>query len=342
MGPKTLRLTLFDLDHTLLDGDSDQLWCEFLMERGVLPREPFEASQPRDGPRLSARPASARRTSATSTSARWPGAAPTNGTPLRRDWLDSRIVPRIPAAALALVARHRDAGDLVVLSTATCRFLSELTAAHLGIAQLIATECEIDAQGRFSGRSRGVLNMREGKVQRLHDWLATQKLALADCESTLYSDSINDLPLLSARAPLRWRWTPMRNWRRGARARLAGDLPALTTEHARAQGPLTVIGSYLSPYVRKVLVCLDIEGHAPTRIDPIVPFYGNDEFARLSPLRRVPVLIDGDGHAGRLDGDLRVPRRALPRTAVAAARTPRCAPGRAGWRNTPTRAWARR
>ena len=55
----------------------------------------------------------------------------------------------------------------------------------------------------------------------------------------------------------------------------------------------TVIGSYLSPYVRKVLACLHLKGLA-YRIDPIVPFYGNDEFARLSPLRRVPVLIDGD------------------------------------------------
>lgn len=55
---------------------------------------------------------------------------------------------------------------------------------------------------------------------------------------------------------------------------------------------VTIIGSYLSPYVRKVLVCLDIKG-LPYEIDPIVPFYGNDEFARLSPVRRIPVLIDG-------------------------------------------------
>lgn len=56
--------------------------------------------------------------------------------------------------------------------------------------------------------------------------------------------------------------------------------------------PVTIIGSYISPYVRKVLVCLDLKG-VPYRIDPIVPFFGNDEFARLSPVRRVPVLIDG-------------------------------------------------
>jgi len=117
---------------------------------------------------------------------------------LRENYLDICIKPRIPAAAHALVARHGDAGDRVVLTTATCRFLSELTAAHLGIEHLIATECELDAQGRFTGRSQGTLNMREGKVQRLDDWLATQHLALTECDSTLYSDSINDLPLLGA------------------------------------------------------------------------------------------------------------------------------------------------
>jgi HAD superfamily hydrolase (TIGR01490 family) len=192
-----LRLTLFDLDHTLLDGDSDQLWCEFLMDRGVLPREPFEALN-----RAMARDYQLGQVSAQDFCDFYigtlKGRSAAEWQPLRRDWLDSCIVPLIPAAALALVARHRDGGDLVVLSTATCRFLSELTAVHLGISQLIATECETDAAGRFSGRSQGVLNMREGKVQRLHDWLAAQKVELADCESTLYSDSINDLPLLSA------------------------------------------------------------------------------------------------------------------------------------------------
>jgi glutathione S-transferase len=57
--------------------------------------------------------------------------------------------------------------------------------------------------------------------------------------------------------------------------------------------PLTVIGNYLSPYVRKVLVCLELKG-VDYVIDPITPFVGNDQFSRLSPLRRIPVLIDGD------------------------------------------------
>jgi HAD superfamily hydrolase (TIGR01490 family) len=192
-----LKLTLFDLDHTLLDGDSDQLWCQFLIDRGELPREPFASHN-----RAMARDYAAGRVGAQAFCDFYigtlAGRSAEQWQALRRDYVDERIVPRIPAAAMALVARHSDAGDLVLLTTATCRFLSELTAVHLGIAQLIATECETGADGRFTGRSRGVLNMREGKLQRLQEWLAPQQLMLADCESTLYSDSINDLPLLSA------------------------------------------------------------------------------------------------------------------------------------------------
>jgi HAD superfamily hydrolase (TIGR01490 family) len=192
-----LKLTLFDLDHTLLDGDSDQLWCRFLIDRGVLPRAEFEPANA-----AMARDYAAGRASAQDFCnfyiATLAGRSAADWQPLRREFHYTQVMPRIPAAAVELVARHRDAGDLVVLTTATCRFLSELSAVHLGIAQLIATECEVDAQGRFTGRAAGVLNMREGKVQRLHEWLAGQRLALADCESTLYSDSINDLPLLSA------------------------------------------------------------------------------------------------------------------------------------------------
>ncbi len=191
-----MRLTLFDLDHTLLDGDSDQLWCEFLMDRGLLPREPFESLN-RDMARDYAAGGASVQAFCDFYIGTLAGRSADEWQPLRREYVDTRIVPRITDAASQLVARHRDAGDLVLLTTATCRFLSELSAVHLGISQLIATECETDASGRFTGRSQGVLNMREGKVRRLHDWLAGRQLELADCESTLYSDSINDLPLLS-------------------------------------------------------------------------------------------------------------------------------------------------
>ena len=87
-----------------------------------------------------------------------------------------------------------------MLTTATNRFITELTAQHLGIDHLIATDCALDAQGCFTGLSTGTLNMREGKVTRLHAWLADRGLALRDLESTFYSDSKNDLPLLTVGA----------------------------------------------------------------------------------------------------------------------------------------------
>jgi HAD superfamily hydrolase (TIGR01490 family) len=194
---RLLPLTLFDLDHTLLEGDSDVLWCEFLIERGVLDRAEFGTRNQAMEQGYKAGRVSAQEfcefyvaTLRGRTRGEWE--------PLRREYFESTIVPRIPSSAHDLVARHRDAGDLVVLTTATNRFLSELTAAHLGIAHLIATECEVGADQAFTGRISGTLNMREGKVTRLHEWLARQRAALADYDSTLYSDSINDLPLLNA------------------------------------------------------------------------------------------------------------------------------------------------
>ena len=93
--------------------------------------------------------------------------------------------------------QHQAAGDLVVMTTATNRFITELTAAHIGIAHLIATE-PVVANGLFTGRTTGTLNMREGKVARLHAWLKDRAQALDQFASSAYSYSINDLPLLSA------------------------------------------------------------------------------------------------------------------------------------------------
>jgi HAD superfamily hydrolase (TIGR01490 family) len=190
------RLTLFDLDETLLSGDSDVLWCDFLMDEGVLDRAAFAARNADMAARYGAGTVGAEEfanfyvgTLAGKTPAAWE--------PLRRRFLIERIVPRIPAPARDLVARHRDAGDLVVMTTATNRFITELTAGHFGIEHLLATEPEVQG-GVFTGRTQGVLNMRQGKVDRLHAWLAGRGQSLAQFDSTAYSDSINDLPLLEA------------------------------------------------------------------------------------------------------------------------------------------------
>ena len=193
----TIRLALFDLDHTLLDGDSDVLWCEFLIDRGVLDRAEFGARNAQMERDYRAGSASAQAfcefyvsTLAGRTRLEWE--------PLRSEFLSGVIAPRIGSAAQALVRTHEDAGDLLLLTTATNRFLTEPTAIHLGIEHVIATECEVDAAGRFTGATSGTLNMRAGKVERLHAWLLSRGIEWHDCEATFYSDSINDLPLLSA------------------------------------------------------------------------------------------------------------------------------------------------
>jgi HAD superfamily hydrolase (TIGR01490 family) len=191
-----VKLTLFDLDHTLLDGDTDVLWCEFLLAEGVLDRNTFE---PRN-----ADMAARYKTGAVSTEefcnfyvGTLTGQSPAYWEPLRQRFFRSHIVPRLPTKAVTLVNQHLDAGELVVLTTATNRYLTELTAIYLGFEHVIATEPELE-QGRFTGRCTGTLNMREGKVARLHTWLQGTGKTLAQFDSTAYSDSINDLPLLLA------------------------------------------------------------------------------------------------------------------------------------------------
>ena len=188
-------LVFFDLDHTLLSGDSDVLWCNFLITHGELDR-PF-ATRNADieaGYRVGTVDPVAFAHFYLSTLA---GRTPADWEPLRQAFMRDEIAPRISSASTELVARHQARGDLVVLTTATNRFLTQLTAAHLGIDHLLATEPEL-VNGRFTGASTGTLNMRGGKVTRLQTWLAARGASLVQYDSTAYSDSINDLPLLEA------------------------------------------------------------------------------------------------------------------------------------------------
>ena len=190
-----VKLTLFDLDHTLLVGDSDVLWHDFLIAKGLL------------DPRFAQRNAEIEAQYKAGTAdpavfanfyvATLAGRTPRQWEPLRQEFLREEILPRIPLAAVELVARHHDAGDLVIMTTATNRFITELTAVHFRIEHLIATEPEL-LEGVFSGATIGALNMRAGKVTRLHDWLRAHAYTLEQFHSTGYSDSINDLPLLEA------------------------------------------------------------------------------------------------------------------------------------------------
>ena len=190
-----MQLALFDLDHTLLSGDSDVLWCDFLIDQGLLD----------GGFRQRNLEMAARYTAGTVTppqfcdfyAATLTGRTPADLLPIRERFLSEVVRPLIPDDARALLQRHRDAGDTLVLTTATNRVASELTATDLGMDHYICTELEC-VDGRYTGRTSGTLNMRTGKLERLRLWLAE----LGQPEQLLkrakfYTDSINDLALLS-------------------------------------------------------------------------------------------------------------------------------------------------
>jgi HAD superfamily hydrolase (TIGR01490 family) len=190
-----VNLTLFDLDNTLLAGDSDYEWGQFLIARGVLSREAYEAQNARFFEQYKAGtldiheylgfalgPLAAH---SAEELARW-----------HADFMRSSILPMITPRARELVARHVGAGDLCAVVTATNSFVTAPIAREFGVPHLIATEPEV-ARGRFTGRVAGTPCFREGKIRRVEQWLAALGHGLGDFDdSRFYSDSHNDLPLL--------------------------------------------------------------------------------------------------------------------------------------------------
>jgi HAD superfamily hydrolase (TIGR01490 family) len=190
-----MHLALFDLDNTLLAGDSDYEWGQFLIDEGVLEREAYEAQNAAFYEQYKAgtldiheflgfalRPLAAHEPGDLE---RW-----------RARFLEKRILPMIGGPARALVDRHRSAGDLCAVVTATNSFVTRPIADAFGIPNLVATDPE-SVDGRFTGKVAGTPCFREGKVERVKDWLANLGHALRDFrESSFYSDSHNDLPLL--------------------------------------------------------------------------------------------------------------------------------------------------
>jgi HAD superfamily hydrolase (TIGR01490 family) len=185
---------LFDLDNTLLAGDSDFEWAQFLIEQGVLDREVYEARNQTFFDQYKAgtldifkfldfqlKPLS-----------RHPRA---ELDAWHRDFMARKILPIIRDSACALVARHRD--DLCAVITATNSFVTAPIAREFGIEHLIATE-PAQRDGEFTGEVAGMPCFREGKVSRLESWLDAQGSSLNSfAESWFYSDSHNDLPLLA-------------------------------------------------------------------------------------------------------------------------------------------------
>jgi HAD superfamily hydrolase (TIGR01490 family) len=187
-----MRLALFDLDNTLLGGDSDHAWGDYLCERGILDTATYKTRNDEFYQDYLAGTLNLTdylnftleilgRTEMAQLD-QW-----------HRDFMRDCIEPIILPKALELIARHREAGDKLVVITATNRFVTGPIVERLGIDTLLATECEV-ADGRYTGRTTGVPCFREGKVTRLNMWLEENGLSLDD--SYFYSDSLNDLPLL--------------------------------------------------------------------------------------------------------------------------------------------------
>ncbi len=191
-----MNLALFDLDGTLIPKDSDHAFGEFLVERGWADAQGFRRRNDAFyDDYLAGRLDMAAYVDFATTP--WRRRSPAELAQASADFVAQVVRPMLPAAALALVQRHRQAGDLLAIVTATNDFVTRPIAALLGIDTLIATELERDAHGRVTGAIRGVPAFREGKIVRVQQWLQGQGRALADFAcSTFYSDSINDLPLL--------------------------------------------------------------------------------------------------------------------------------------------------
>ena len=187
-----MALAIFDLDNTLLCGDSDYLWGVFLGERGVVDAEEYDRENERfyrayrEGRldifaflRFSLKPL---RDNDPTALLRW-----------REDFLHEKIDPIILPAARRLIAEHRDRGDTLLIITATNEFVTAPIAERLGVTNLIAT-VPARANGRYTGEVAGTPAFQEGKVRRLHAWIRESGETLAD--SIFYSDSHNDIPLL--------------------------------------------------------------------------------------------------------------------------------------------------
>jgi HAD superfamily hydrolase (TIGR01490 family) len=187
-----MKLALFDLDNTLLDGDSDYAWAQFLIEEGVLHAGDYNAKNDyfyeryKDGTLdihefLDFQLAPIARRPRAQLDA-W-----------HNEFMQRKVRPMILPGAPELIAKHSDA--LTAIVTATNRFITRPIADELGVANLIATDIE-EVDGTFTGKPRGIPTFREGKIERVNEWLASRGRSLADFESWFYSDSLNDLPLL--------------------------------------------------------------------------------------------------------------------------------------------------
>lgn len=187
-----MTLAIFDLDNTLLGGDSDYLWGRFLVEQGIVDARYYERENQRfyeeyqsgqldiyEFLRFSLQPLAEHDMASLDT---W-----------HRQFMKEKIEPIMLPKAGELLQKHRDLGHFLLIITATNRFVTGPIAEALGVDHMLATEPQM-RDGRYTGEVEGTPCFQQGKVTRLEAWLAQSGHNLAD--SWFYSDSHNDLPLL--------------------------------------------------------------------------------------------------------------------------------------------------
>ena len=190
-----MKITLFDLDHTLIPFDSDYEWNEFTIALGWRDGDSFRRANDNFFAQYCDGTLNIHDYVRFATQAiREKGA--TESIAANARFMADRVLKGIQKTALDLVRGHQNAGDTVVIVTATNEFVTRPIADAFGVKELIAIELVRDAQGEFTGDVLGTPSFREGKVTRVEAWLAARNLKWQDVETTFYSDSMNDLPLL--------------------------------------------------------------------------------------------------------------------------------------------------
>jgi HAD superfamily hydrolase (TIGR01490 family) len=188
-----VSLAIFDLDNTLINGDSDYLWGQFLVEQGIVDRDQYESANARfyEEYKKGTLDINAFLQFALAPLAAHP---PEKLYEWRSRYIQEKIKPILLPRAQALIEKHLAAGDTLLVITATNKFVTEPIIGLYGIRNLIATVPE-SINGRFTGRFSGTPCFKDGKVHNLDRWLGETGQSLEN--SWFYSDSHNDLPLLA-------------------------------------------------------------------------------------------------------------------------------------------------
>ncbi|XOJ84847.1 HAD family hydrolase [Methylophilaceae bacterium Uisw_099_01] len=190
-----MNLAIFDLDNTLLDGDSDYNWGIYLVKKGYLDEEEYKVKNQKFFEEYQHGKLDI------FAFAEFQFQFLKNNTrkflnDVRSDYIDEIIKPMVLKKAVDLVSQHKEAGDSLLIITATNSFITKPIGELFGIENLIGTDPE-EHLGEFTGKVKGIPSFKEGKVTRLFDWLDARDFKLTDFEKTFfYSDSHNDLALL--------------------------------------------------------------------------------------------------------------------------------------------------